>query len=138
MSDSLTVVVRLRNLAVNEARRALAECITAETAAAGALRRLDAAIAAETDAAGDLSGDDQSVEDFAAWLRRIDVERRAATAALETTEVRCTEARAALAASRTAARAMEDLLLRRQADRQLAAGRREQAMLDEAGLRRAD
>jgi flagellar export protein FliJ len=135
MSDPLPVVARLRALAVDEARRALAENVTAEANAAEALRLVDTVIAAETEAAGDLSGDDQSVEDFAGWLRRIRVERRAAAAALESAELRSTEARAALAASRSAARAMEELLLRRDADWRSAAERREQAVLDEVGQR---
>lgn len=101
---------RLCERAVEEARRSLAVCLTAETAAADALRLLDAAIAAETAAAGDVAGDDQSVEDFAAWLRRIEVERRAAAMALEAAELCTTEARAALAAYRTAARRAEDAL----------------------------
>ena len=138
MSDPLPVVARLRHRAVDEARQALADSVTAETAAAEALRLLDTAIAAETDAAGDLSGDDQSVEDFAAWLRRVRIDRRSAVAELESAELRSTEARAALAASRTAARAMEDMLTRREAERRLAAARREQAVLDEAGQRRTD
>ena len=135
MSDPMPIVARLRNLAVDEARRALADCVTMEASAEAALRLMDTVIAAETDAAGDLSGDDQSVEDFAAWLRRIGVERRAAAAALESAEVRSTEARAALSASRSAARAMEELLLRRDANRRAIAERREQAVLDEVGQR---
>ncbi len=133
MPDPLPVVARLRNLAVDEAKSALADCLTAEARAAEAMRLLDAAIAAETDAASDPSGDDQSVEDFSGWLRRIAVDRAAAAAALAAAETRSTEARAVLTASRTAARAMDELLARRDADRQLAADRREQAALDEAG-----
>jgi hypothetical protein len=132
MSDPLPVVARLRNLAVDEARRALAECITAEARAAEAVRLLGAAIVAETDAAGDPSGDDQSVEDFAAWLRRIGVERRAAATALESAEMRSIEARTALIACRTAARAMDEMLLRRDADRRTATERKAQTLLEEA------
>jgi flagellar export protein FliJ len=135
MSDPMPVVARLRTLAVEEARRALADCLAAEAAAAEAVRALDAAIAAETDAAADLAGDDRSVEDFSAWLRHANAERAAAQAVLATAETRSVEARTVLAASRAAAQALDSLLARREADRQAAAGRREQAALDEAGRR---
>lgn len=132
MPDALPVVARLRHLAVDESRRALAECVTTETAAAEALRLVDTAIAAETEAAGDPAGDDQSVEDFAAWLRRIGVERRAAAAALELAEMRSIEARTALIACRTAARAMDEMLSRRDTDRRVAAERKAQILLEDA------
>ena len=127
MSDPLPIVARLRDLAVDEAKRALA---------ADRLRTLDAAIAAETDAASDPAGDDRSVEDFAAWLRRIAVDRAEAAAALAAAETRSAETRAVLAASRTAARAMEALIEQRDEDRRAVSDRREQAVLDEAGATR--
>ena len=133
MSDPLVTVARLRNLAVEEARRALADCLTQEATATDALRRLDAAIAAETDAASDPSGNDQAVADFAVWLRRISIDRAAADAALAAAETGSAEARADLAASRSAAQAMDALLAGRATERQAAADRREQGALDEAG-----
>ncbi len=132
MSDPLPVAARLRHLAVNDARRALAECLTAEARAVEALRLIDAAIAAETEAAGDPAGDDQSVEDFANWLRRIRVERRAEVAALETAELRSNEARTALIACRTAARAMDEVLNSRDAEQKAEADRKTQIGLEEA------
>jgi hypothetical protein len=132
MPDPLPVVARLRHLAVDEARRALAECVTVEGCAAGSVRLLDTAIASEADAAGDPSGDDQMVEEFAAWLRRIGVERRAAVSALEAAELRSTEARAALIASRAAARAIDELLVRRDTERRTAADGKAQTLLEDA------
>lgn len=138
MPDPLHTVARLRNLAVDEAKRALADCVTAEATAAAVLRRLDSAIAAETDAASDPAGGDQAVADFAAWLRRISADQTAAAAVLAAAETRSTEARAVLAASRAGARALDALLARRDTERRLAADRREQAALDEAGRYRRD
>lgn len=132
MSDPLPIAARLRHLAVDEARRALAECVTAEAGAVEALRLVDAAIVAETEAAGDPAGDDQSVEDFANWLRRIRIERHAAVAALETAELRSNEARTTLIACRTAARAMDELLRNRDDEQKAEAERKAQVGLEEA------
>lgn len=132
MPDPLPVVARLRHLAVDEARRALAECVTVEAGAAGSVRLLDTAIAAEADAAGDPAGDDRMVEAFAGWLRRIGVERRTAVSALEAAELRSTEARAVLIACRAAARAIDELLVRRDAERRAAADGKAQTLLEDA------
>ena len=132
MSDPLPVVARLRHLAVDEATRALADCLTAEAAAAEALRLLDMQISAETDAAGDSDSDDRAVADFSIWLRRAEADRTAAANALASAETRSAEARAVLAASRSAARAMDELLDGRDTQRQLAADRRDRVALDEA------
>jgi flagellar export protein FliJ len=104
--------------------------------AAAALRALDAEIAIETDAASDPDQDDRPVEDFAVWLRRIGVDRAAAVAALADAETRSAEARAVLAASRTAERALEILMEQQAAERGAAEQRREQAVLDEIGAAR--
>ncbi len=130
----LAIVARLRRIAVDEAKRALADCLTAEAAAAAALRAIDARIAAETDAASDPSGDDHAVEGLSRWLRRIGAERIAAANLLASAETQSAEARAVLAAGRSAARAMDELLAGRATERRLAADRREQAVLDEAAL----
>ena len=136
MSDPLPLVHRLRRLAADEARRALAECLTAEAEAAAALRALDAEIAAETDAASDPDRDDRPVEDFAVWLRRIAVDRAAAVTTLADAETRSAEARAVLAATRTAERALEILMEQQAAERAAAGQRQEQAVLDEIGATR--
>ena len=138
MSDPMPTVARLRNMAMDEAKRALADCLTAEVAATAALRLLDTAIAAETDAASASSDGDQATADFAAWLRRTLVDRTAAAAALCSAETQSAEARAVLAASRAAARAMDELMARREANRLIAADRTEQAALDETTRYRRD
>ena len=89
-------------------------------------------ISAETDAAGDSDSDDRAVADFSIWLRRAEADRTAAANALASAETRSAEARAVLAASRSAARAMDELLDGRDTQRQLAADRRDRVALDEA------
>ena len=135
MPDPLPVVARLRRLEVDAAQRALAECLRDEAAAALTLRALDTAITAETDAAT-ASEDDRAVEDFALWLHRTERDRAAAEAVLARAETRSTEARAVLSATRSAARAMDEILTVRAAERQAVAAGREQIALDEAGGRR--
>ena len=135
MPDPLPVVARLRRLEVDAAQRALAECLRDEAAAALTLRALDTAITAETDAAT-ASEDDRAVEDFALWLHRTERDRAAAEAVLARAETRSTEARAVLSATRSAARAMDEILTVRAAERQAVAAGREQIALDEAGCRR--
>jgi hypothetical protein len=64
--------------AVAEARRALAECLAAESEAERALAVAEAAIWNQRDAASAPSEDDEAVEAFASWLPQ---GRRAAAAA---------------------------------------------------------
>ncbi len=133
MVDPLETVARLRRLALDEAKEALATCLRAEAEAAGALAALHAAIAAETSAA--IAGaDDRAVDAFGVWLRRTTDERAVAEAALARAEARTAEARAVLAASRGNKQAVQDLLLRRATDQAARESRGEQAVLDEANV----
>ena len=77
------------------------------------------------------------MEDFANWLRRIRIERHAAVVALETAELRSNEARTALIACRTAARAMDEILHNRDVARKAEADRKTQIGLEEAARHRA-
>lgn len=138
MPDPLTSLARVRALAVDDAKRALADCLAAESAARQALRTLDHTIAAETEAASDPSGDDRTVEIFSAWLCRIATERQTAASALERAEVRSNEARIVLTMGRSAARATEELLAERAEAEHTRRTVREQAALDEAGRRARD
>ena len=69
--DPLESLLRLRRLAVDEARRGLADCLRVESLAAHAVAAIESAIDHETDVATDLASGDAVVEAFAAWLRRI-------------------------------------------------------------------
>lgn len=96
---------RLRQIAVEQASRQLADCIGAEAAARDAVRRQGAAMTEETRRITEVDAIDPAVEAFGAWLRRArrtlrDLSARAESAAAETARARAelSRARAALEA----------------------------------------
>ncbi len=129
--DPMTILLRLRRMTADEAQRALAECLRAETAAAAAVRLIETEIERETEAVCGVETDDRAVEEFGAWFRRIRKERLSAAIAMQQAEGRTHEARAVLAAGRGALQAVEDVIAKREADRQAADARAEQRLLDE-------
>jgi flagellar export protein FliJ len=132
MADSLQTLLRLRRLAVDQARRGLADCLRSEADAGSAVREIAAAIDRETDTVCQSVGDDHMVDNFAAWLRRARVEQGNAVNALLTAETHTQEARAVLTVGRAAVETVEALIARREAERTAAAERQEQNVLDEA------
>jgi flagellar export protein FliJ len=134
--DPLQAVLKLRELAVEEARRHVAQCLEAETTAGHELAEMDQAIARETAAASDLAAGDAEVEAFAAWLPQARRRARAAEAKHEAAVMETARARAALAATRAGAEAVQKLMEKRRAEHEAELQRKAQAVLDEAGLRR--
>jgi hypothetical protein len=118
---ALQVVLRLRHLAVDEAKRALAEHLAAETSAEAAEQAAQSAIRREAEVASALEAGDGAVEAFAAWLPR-------GQAALDQARRRREEVD--LAVTRTRA-AVERLLATQDAAQAAEGARREQAALDE-------
>jgi hypothetical protein len=137
MADTLQTLLRLRRLAVDKARRGLADCLQQETAAEEKMRELAAEIDRETDAVCQSAGDDRMVEHFAAWLRRARFQQDTAAGVLLTAQTHTLEARAVMTAGREAVEVVESLIAQRNAEQTAAALRREQAILGEAGRRRA-
>lgn len=131
-TNSLAALLRLRQFAVDDARRQLAACIAAEAAARQAAEEIDAAVMRETAAACRLDAGDLAVEAFAEWLRRMRPMAAAAEAALDAELARTAQARAVLAAARSAAEAVEALIAQRGAIAQAAQGAAEQQALEEA------
>ena len=129
--DPLDILVRLRRLAVDQARKALADCLRTEAAAEASVARIAAAIERETDAAESLSATDADVEAFAAWLRRIRPEQHAAQEAQEQAETETLRMRAVVASARAAVQAAEDLVERHQAARRADELRSVQHEIDE-------
>jgi hypothetical protein len=131
--DPLRTALRLRQLALEEARRSLAICLAEESAAERDAAAAEAEIAREIAAASELSADDAPVDALAAWLPG--ARRRAADARArhETAQANTSVVRAALAASRAATEAAEELLAQREAQRRAQAERRTQAEMDESG-----
>ncbi len=134
--DPMTVLLRLRRMTADEAQRALAECLRAETASAAAVRLIETEIEQEIETVCRVDTDDRAVEEFGAWFRRIRREQQAAAVAMQQAESRTHEARTVLAASRAALHAVEEVIEKREAERQAAEARAEQRLLDEvAGMR---
>ncbi len=133
--EPLRTLLRLRRLALDEARLTLAACLEHETEAAARLRQIERSIQEETGRASSLDGGDATVETFALWLRRVRAEQEAAEHALLEAETRTTEARVVLGASRQAVEAVEAELERREVVGRLEETRREQRILDEIGGR---
>jgi flagellar export protein FliJ len=131
MPDPLLTLLRLRRLAVDQARQGLADCLRDEAAAGQVVREIEAAVIRETDTACRLAGDDRTVEDFAVWLRRVRLELDAASETLLTAETRTQEARAVLSAGRTAVETVETLIARHEAELAAEERRKEQIELDE-------
>jgi flagellar export protein FliJ len=135
MHGPLEALLRLRRMAADEARRALAECLRAESEAAAAVAAIETAIDREAEAATSLSVGDAEVEAFAAWLRRIRPKQQAALAAEEAAETATAQARMVLGAARAGVRAAEEMLEKHAAVEQAAAERRAQNEIDEAAQR---
>ena len=134
MADTLSTLLRTRNIATETARRDLSLCLADEAEAAEAVRTIDREIAAETDLAAETESD-SGVEDFARWLAEANRRRSLAVAVLTAAETRSAEARAALAASHADKRAAQTLVDAAEAERKAAEARHEQAFLDEIGSR---
>ena len=136
MSKALDVVARLRKLAVDEARRDLADRLATEARADEADRTAQANLQREHTAAATLGAEDALIEAFATWLPKglaaRDTARDASLRAQEATE----EGRAAVTAARASAEAVEQMLAQFAAERLAELNRREQAVLDEVGQRR--
>jgi len=132
MSRALTVVARLRRLAVDQARRELAARLSAEAAAAAVEQAAHAAMDNERETARTLPAEAAGGA-FAAWLPR----GLHAMAQAQDTRVHAEDAaasaRVALADARAAGEAVQQMLAREAAALAAATARREQAVLDELG-----
>lgn len=133
--DRLRIVLRLREMEVDDARTELVRRETRVHAAAVAAHEAEAAIQSEMTAAARLSADDAAVEAFGAWLpsgRRAVLE---AQAVLSRAQGESAQARARLNVARAAAEAVKTLIADRDAEASREVLRREQIDLDEAGAR---
>ena len=133
--DALLTLLKLRRRTVEEARTALADALRRQDGAETGLLAAEEAIRTETDRAADPAAGDGVVEMFAAWLPG--ARRRAADAqdCLDLAVAEAAEARAMLALARAALEAAETLQNQAREAADMAAFRREQEILDEAGRR---
>jgi hypothetical protein len=134
--DPLVTLARLRCLAVDEARRALAARLEDEATADRAAAYLQDLIVRETEAASHLSGGDAVVEAFGRWLAGARRQMAAARAAQERARVEVVRARAAMGAARAGAAAVEEQIARDATERAARDERRDQQTLDDMSRRR--
>ena len=136
--DPLGTMLRVRQSALDEAQKAVADAYQRERDASDRADAASAALEQEMQAAMNLAGGDEAVETFARWLpvgRRVlkqahDAQREA-TASLD-------HARAILTLARSGVRAVEALIEQRRTERRLEDDRRDQHMLDEVGSRKSN
>lgn len=133
--DPLEALLRLREVAVDQSRRDLADCLLVEGEAEAAVAAIDAAIEHEADVVTDLRSGDAEVEAFAAWLRRMRPRQHEARRATEQATAETAAARAALAMAQTAVRVVEEMLAHHADAVRAAAERAAQRELDEIARR---
>jgi flagellar biosynthesis chaperone FliJ len=137
MADPLNTLRRLRRLAVDEARLALADCIrealSADTEAAAAQRTLERETAAAAQTAPGQG--DYNRDEYVAWLGVARANRAALELRRDATARRTEAARVELAASRSAAEAVQELMARRDAASAADRAREEQRALDDIASR---
>ncbi|MBN9562976.1 MAG: hypothetical protein J0H14_19955 [Alphaproteobacteria bacterium] len=130
--DPLAILLRVRRAALDQARRALAECLAAEAIAAKALTKAEADIVQERAMAASLDADDSAVEAFGAWLR-IALERvDQARASHERITAETARARAIVALAQGSLEVAQTAFDQKATDEREARQRREQLNLDEA------
>lgn len=132
---ALIALRRLRHAETDAARRDLGTAVARQTA----LTARDEAITREFDRSREAS-DDFDRETYSAWLRRMRNERSRLADAMLAAASRTAEARTCLARCRVAETSADDALARAVMEREAAAARREQVMLEDAAraIRRAD
>jgi flagellar FliJ protein len=131
MADALTTILRLRGLAVAEAKRALAARLQEEDVAAVDAGAAERALAVERNAASAMDVGDGAVEAYAAWLplghRVLDAARERS----RNCEAGTMLARARLAAAQGAHEAAERMQATRDAEARLEALKAEHLALDD-------
>jgi hypothetical protein len=133
--DPLVVLSRLQGIALDAARRALADRLGEQYAAGGRSADLAATQAREAAAQASLPELAVAPDAYAAWLSRMQADRQAAQTALRTATQATTTARATVNEERAAARALDAVLAQARERRRRDAAGQEQRVLDEAGSR---
>lgn len=136
--DPLPTLLRLRRLAHDEARRALAEAVAREAAATAIADAIDREIGREIKLASSLDADDAAVERFGLWLTGARQRAAAARANAERSESDTARARAAMNLARAGVEAMESLAADRAAADHDMRMRREQHALDDLTQRKRE
>jgi flagellar biosynthesis chaperone FliJ len=135
--DQLDVLLRVRRVAEDEAKRALVARLDEETAARHRLQMAEARLRQERDIATDPGQSDGSVEAYIAWLPSGRRAVAAAQAAHDEAAAKVTLARAELTLAHAAAEAADEFIEQREAKAETALARKAQAALDEIAGRPA-
>ncbi len=135
MSRTLSLIARVRGVAVVQCRRELAAALSQQDAAEAVEREAVAALARERAEASRTDAGDGAVEAFAAWLPRGNSALAGARDRLVRAQAVTTQARAGLVLARAAEAAAEALLERRAVEARAELLKREQALLDEIAQR---
>ena len=136
ISSALVSLARLRRLAVDDSRKALAECLNLEEVAERRCKSIETVIATEMLAASCLSVGDSSAENFGLWLKQARATAAAAMLELLRTTSDTGRARATLMTDHAAAEAVNTLRAYQTAATAAAAIKREQSELDEISRHR--
>lgn len=129
--DPMRMLRTVQRHAVEQARHALAACLTAEAAAADRLLAIDAAVQRDREADRAVAEAHRFIDMFARRRQAVAAERATAEAALTAAQAASDAARAALVAARTAAEAVQTLVAERAAAAETAQRQREQHALDD-------
>ena len=129
--DPLQILRSVRRRATEQARYALAACLTAEAAVSDKIRSIDHAVLRDREASAAWQDAYRFLEMSALRQEAVRTECRIATADHAAAAARSAEARGVVAAARTAAEAVEQLISERKAAAQIEAAKREQHVLDD-------
>lgn len=129
--DPLPVLQAIRRRSVEQARYALATCLTAEARIKDQLLSLDDAARRDREVSRVWQDAHWFLEDYAARQEAIRVARRNVGLNLAAAEARSLSARTVVASARTAAEAVDQFVQERSAAAQTEAAKREQHLLDD-------
>jgi flagellar export protein FliJ len=136
--DPLRMLRTVRRHAVEQARHALAACLSREAAAAEQVRAIDEARERDRAAGCQVEEAHQFIDMFTLRLQVGAAERDAAETALSAVRAAAGEARSALVAARMAAESVETLVAERADAAEADANRREQHALDDMARTRSN
>jgi flagellar biosynthesis chaperone FliJ len=136
--DPIRMLRTVRRLAVEQARHALAACLTAEATAADQLRVIDEAARRDRRANQAVAEAHRFIDMFALRVQAAQAGRQAAEAALTAAQEASADARATLVTARTAAEAVDTLIAERAEAVEIDTRRREQHALDDMARTRFD
>ena len=133
--ETLTSIVKLRQQAISDAKKRLAETIAEESRAQAQAGEADRRLLHEAEVAADVAAGDEVVEAYARWLPKGLRQSADARHVWESATTEVSHARATLDAARAAAEMAENALEAFDKTEMAARLRKEQNEMDELGAR---